>query len=101
MQFRAGQKAVATDKSLKNVSFVPTAIYWDYRLQDLTEKSIAYWDVKHKKGIKDTEKNFLPTEELNKEFLSLGNHWHCHYNGSATSYSLIGYAMAEALKSLR
>ena len=40
----------------------------------------------------------LRTEELNDEFLRLGVHWYCHYNGSATKYSLVGYAPAEALK---
>ena len=32
------------------------------------------------------------------EFLRLGVHWYCHYNGSAANYSLVGYALAEALK---
>ena len=40
----------------------------------------------------------LRTEELNDEFMRLGVHWYCHYNGSATNYSLVGYALAEALK---
>ena len=38
------------------------------------------------------------TEKLNDEFLRLGVHWYCHYNGSAANYSLVGYALAEALK---
>ena len=45
-----------------------------------------------------TEENHLPTKALNDEFLRLGVHWYCHYNGSAANYSLVGYALAEALK---
>ncbi|MDP6044475.1 MAG: hypothetical protein QGG25_02610, partial [Phycisphaerae bacterium] len=52
---------------------------------------------KQKADIKDTEENHLPTKELNDEFLRLGQHWFCHYNGSAANYCLIGWAMAEAL----
>ncbi len=59
--------------------------------------SDAYWNEKQKKGIEDTEDNHLPTKELNDEFLRLGVHWYCHYNGSAANYSLVGYALAEAL----
>ena len=58
----------------------------------------AWWNDKEKKGIKSTEENHLPTKELNDEFLRLGVHWYCHYNGSAANYSLVGYALAEALK---
>jgi hypothetical protein len=39
----------------------------------------------------------LPTPELSAEFRRLGGHWYCHYNGSAANYSLVGYALAEAL----
>ena len=59
--------------------------------------SDAYWNEKREKGIKDTEENHLPTKELNDEYWRLGGHWYCHYNGSAANYSLIGYALAEAL----
>ena len=97
VRFRKAQKAVADDPSLKNVAFVPTAEFWDARLQELRVLSDAYWNEKQKKGIKDTEDNHLPTKKLNDEFLSLGIHWYCHYNGSAANYSLIGYALAEAL----
>ena len=98
MDFRRAQRAVAADKSLKGVTFVPTAEYWDSRLQELREQSDAWWNEKEKKGIKSTEENHLPTKELNDEFLRLGVHWYCHYNGSAANYSLVGYALAEALK---
>ena len=97
VRFRKLQKAVADDPTLKNVTFVPTADYWDVRLQELRLISNAYWDKKQKAGIKDTEENHLPTKELNDEFLRLGQHWYCHYNGSATNYSLVGYALARAL----
>lgn len=57
----------------------------------------AYWNEKQKKGIKDTEENHLPTKELNDEYRRLGGHWYCRYNGSAANYSLVGYALAQAL----
>ena len=97
MNFRRAQKAVADDKSLKNVIFVPTADFWDTRLQELRRISDAYWNEKQEKGIKDTEENHLPTKYLNDEYLSRGGHWYCHYNGSAANYSLIGYALAVVL----
>ena len=97
VNLRAAQKAVGEDKSLKNVTFVPTADFWDTRLQELREISNAYWDEKQKKGIKDTEENHLPTKEQNDEFLRRGVNWYCHYNGSAANYSLVGYALAQAL----
>ena len=98
MAFRRAQKAVAADRSLKGVTFVSTAGFWDSRLQELREQSDAWWNEKEKKGIKSTEENHLPTRALNDEFLRLGVHWYCHYNGSAANYSLVGYALAEALK---
>lgn len=98
MKFRDAQKAVSNDISLKNVFFVPTADYWDDRLQDLRKMSDDYWNEKREKGIRDSRNNQLPTKELNDEIQTLGIHWHCHYNGSAANYSLIGYALAEALK---
>ncbi len=97
MDFRKAQKAVADDESLRNVTFVPTADFWDDRLEELRRMSDAYWNEKREKDIKDTEDNHLPTKELNDEYLSRGGHWYCHYNGSASNYSLVGYALAEAL----
>ena len=97
MNFRQAQRAVAEDKTLRNVPFVPTAGFWDTRLQELRQISDAYWSEKQKKGISDTTENHLPTKELNDEYLNRGGHWYCHYNGSATNYSLVGYALANAL----
>lgn len=97
MAFRRAQRAVVEDNSLKNVTFVPTADFWDTRLEELRRMSDAYRREKRKKGIQDTEDNHLPTKELNDEYLRLGGHWYCHYNGSATTYSLVGYALAKAL----
>ncbi len=97
VKFRKAQKAVADDPSLGNVVFVPTSDFWDERLQELRQMSDAYWNKKREKGIKDTEENHLPTKELNDEYMSRGGHWYCHYNGSAANYSLVGYALAEAL----
>ena len=97
MNFRQAQQAVAEDKTLRNVTFVPTAGFWDTRLQELRQISDAYWNEKQKKGISETTENHLPTKELNDEYLDRGGHWYCHYNGSATNYSLVGYALANAL----
>jgi alpha-galactosidase len=97
VKFRKAQKAVADDPLLKNVTFVPTADFWDTRLQELRRQADAYWNEKQKQKIKDTDDNVLPTKELNDEYWRLGGHWYCHYNGSATNYSLVGYALAEAL----
>jgi hypothetical protein len=36
------------------------------------------------------------SKELNDEYRRRGGHWFCHYNGSASTYSLVGYALAEA-----
>lgn len=97
MNFRRAQQAVAKDPSLERVYFVPTADYWDVRLQELRRISDDWWNEKREKGIADTENNKLPTKELNDEFKSRGGHWYCHYNGSASNYSLVGYALAEML----
>jgi len=97
VKFRKAQKAVADDPSLKNITFVPAADFWDTRLQELRRQADAYWNEKQKQKIKDTDDNVLPTKELNDEYWRRGGHWYCHYNGSAANYSLIGYALAEAL----
>ena len=97
VKFRKAQKAVADDPSLKNVTFVPTADFWDTRLQELRRQADVYWNEKQKQKIKSTDDNVLPTKELNDEYWRRGGHWYCHYNGSAANYSLIGYALAEAL----
>jgi len=97
VEFRKLQKAVGDDPKLKGVTFVPTLDYWDVRLQELRVMSDAYYNRKYKAGIKCTEENHLPTKELNDEFLRLGQHWFCHYNGSAANYCMIGWALAEAL----
>ncbi len=100
VKLRAAQKAVGQDPSLKHVIFVPTVDFWDVRLQALRQISDAYWGEKQEKGIKDTEENHLPTKVQNDEFLRRGVHWYCHYNGSSANYSLIGYALAQALNRL-
>jgi hypothetical protein len=97
VELRKLQKAVGEDPKLKGVTFVPTLDYWDVRLQELRVISNAYYEKKQKAGVKDTEQNHLPTKKLNDEFLRLGHHWTCHYNGSGATYSLIGWAMAEAM----
>jgi len=97
MDFRKAQRTVAQDMSLDNVVFVPTADFWDDRLEELRQMGEAYQREKKQKGIKDTNDNFLPTKALNEEYLNRGGHWYAHYNGSAANYSLVGYALAEAL----
>ncbi|MHC4518009.1 MAG: sialate O-acetylesterase [Planctomycetota bacterium] len=95
-KFRQAQKAVADNPSLKGVTFVPTLDFWDTRLQELRVMADKHWRVKQKQKIADSRDNVLPTRALNDEYWRLGGHWYCHYNGSATTYSLIGYALAEA-----
>ena len=97
VHFRQGQRTVASESGLEKVTFVPTADFWDNRLQELRQISDRWWNEKRKKGIPDSEENHLPTKELNDEYLQRGNHWYCHYNGSASNYCLIGYALAQAL----
>jgi hypothetical protein len=97
MAFRRAQQAVALDESIENVTFVPTAEFWDDRLEDLRRQSDAYRNERRSKGLPDNDENRLPTKELSDEFRSRGGHWYCHYNGSAANYSLVGYALAEAL----
>ncbi|MEC9477523.1 MAG: sialate O-acetylesterase [Planctomycetota bacterium] len=97
MNFRRAQQLVANDPALERVYFVPTVDFWDTRLQELRRISDDWWNEKQEKGIADTEENHLPTTELNEEFKSRGGHWYCHYNGSASNYSLVGYALAEML----
>ncbi|MHC4692579.1 MAG: sialate O-acetylesterase [Planctomycetota bacterium] len=96
-KFRKAQKTVAGNPLLRKVTFVPTADFWDARLQELRRQADEYWSEKQKKKIKDTDDNVLPTKELNDEYWRRGGHWYCHYNGSASNYSLIGFALAEAL----
>ncbi len=97
MAFRRAQEAAADSARVSNVSFVPTAHLWDVRLQELREISDRYWGEKQEQGVPHTAENDLPTKELNDEYRRLGGHWYCHYNGSAANYSLMGYALAEAL----
>ncbi len=97
--FRKAQRAVADDPSLANVAFVPTADFWDSRLQELRGVADRYWNEKREKGIESTRDNELPTKALNDEYWRRGGHWVCHYNGSATTYSLVGHALARALLS--
>ncbi len=92
VEFRRAQEAVT--QMLPNVTFVPTAQYWDPRLQELRVRADAYRRKKQKENIKDDKA--LPNKELNEEYRRRGGHWYCHYNGSATTYSLIGYALAQA-----
>jgi len=64
VKFRKAQRAVADDPSLGNVTFVPTADFWDTRLQELRIMADKYWSVKQQMKIKDTDDNVLPTKEL-------------------------------------
>lgn len=97
MAFRAAQRDATDAARVANVAFVPTARFWDARLDELRAMSDEHRREKQRKGIADTEDNHLPTQELNDEYRRLGGHWYCHYNGSGANYSLIGYALAEAL----
>lgn len=97
LAFRNAQRAVLDQPGLTNVTFVPTAAFWDERLDELRAMSDAWSAEKRRQGIPSTDDNQLPTRELNEEYQSRGGHWYCHYNGSAPTYSLIGEALARAL----
>jgi hypothetical protein len=97
VKFRNAQKAVADDPSLKNMTFVPTLDFWDARLEELRVMAETYDRIKKEQMIQNTPDNVLPTKGLSDEYRRLGGHWYCHYNGSAANYSLIGYALAQAL----
>ncbi|MAF67159.1 MAG: hypothetical protein CMJ84_16070 [Planctomycetes bacterium] len=95
MAFRRAQRAAA--EAIEGAVFVPTAAFWDERLEQLRRQSEDWRAEKREQGIADTADNVLPTPELSAEFRSLGGHWYCHYNGSAATYSLVGFALADAL----
>ncbi|MDG2200959.1 MAG: sialate O-acetylesterase [Phycisphaerales bacterium] len=97
MAFRRAQASAVEDHGLDRAVFVPTAAYWDDRLEELRQQSDDHRRHKQELGIEDTEENVLPTPELSEEFRTRGGHWYCHYNGSASNYSLVGLALAESL----
>jgi hypothetical protein len=97
VRFRQAQRTVAHDPSLSNTCFVPTVELWDSRLQELRLIADKHWLVKQEGKIEDTDDNVLPTKELNDEYWRRGGHWTCHYNGSASTYCLIGHALARSL----
>ena len=97
MAFRRAQRAAANQPGVEGIVFVPTSEYWDDRLEELRRESEDWAREKRERGLADSEDNVLPTPELSAEFRRLGGHWYCHYNGSAANYSLVGYALAEAL----
>lgn len=101
MAFRRAQAAAVEDHGLDRARFVPTASYWDDRLEELRRRSDEHRRYKKDRGIADTEDNELPTPELSEEFRTRGGHWYCHYNGSASNYSLVGLALAEALLAMQ
>jgi hypothetical protein len=100
MAFRRAQQAVSNAPGMNGVVYVPTEEYWDDRLELLRTQADEYRQDKKRRGISDTDDNTLPTPELTREFHARGGHWYCHYNGSASNYSLVGLALAEALLSM-
>lgn len=100
MAFRRAQAAAVVAMDDDRIVFVPTAVYWDDRLESLRRQAEEHRHRKREEGIDDTEDNELPTPELSEEYRTRGGHWYCHYNGSASNYSLVGLALAEALLSM-
>ena len=100
MAFRRAQAAAVAAMNDDRIVFVPTAAYWDDRLESLRRQADEHRRRKREQGIDDTEHNELPTPQLSEEYRTRGGHWYCHYNGSASNYSLVGLALAEALLSL-
>ena len=62
VKFRDAQRAVADASVLSNVHFVPTADFWDTRLDELRAMADAYQRVKREKNIQDTPDTILPTK---------------------------------------
>jgi hypothetical protein len=97
VKFRPAQRAVADDPSLQNVTFVSTLDFWDTRWQELWVMADKYQRVQREQKIPDPRDNVLPTQELTEEYWRWGGHWYGHDNGSATTYSRLGFALAQAL----
>jgi len=96
MALRKAQRKVGADLDLNPIVFVPTADFWDQRLDELRQIQEKHCQEKQRLGIANDETNTFPTQDLQDEYHRLGGHWYCHYNGSATTYSLIGYALAQS-----
>ena len=64
VHFRQGQRAVAKEYGLEKVTFVPTADFWDSRLQELRQISDRWWHEKRKQGRPYSEETpYLPKVE--------------------------------------
>ena len=93
--FRTAQRQAAA--ALPGVTFVPTAEYWDTRLEELCRlKEQHERDCKRNEVPYDREQP-LATPELSAEYFARGGHWGCHYNGSAATYCKVGHGLAQAL----
>ncbi len=66
--FRLAQKVVADNKDLAGVRFVPTAVYWDDRLEELRRQADAYRLHKKAEGISNSKD--LADEALSAEYRS-------------------------------
>ncbi len=128
MDFRAAQAKIEASPELKGtLGYVRTAPFWyskldelagkmeseEARVRSLVEPKITK-RMKNKPEMKDSEKmeelineaaeKAMETDaayqKVKKEADKHIAHWGCHYHGSATVYSMVGYSLAEAMKPL-
>ncbi|MFK7959840.1 MAG: hypothetical protein AB8G96_04875, partial [Phycisphaerales bacterium] len=108
--FRQAQRAVVEHPSLKNVRFVETAIHWDDELHALSSQIDRYEAERRERQAQrgsgsgsDLEADSAAEAEraaLEARYRTMGGHWECHYHGSASTYALMGAALAEAMLEL-
>ena len=128
LDLRKAQAAIPERPELKGkVRFVPTARYWDPKLDEMEAKrgaiereqrgklkeSVAA-EAKDKLAGKDTKQQreildralgqaVHDTPEYKAwqaEWDRIASHWECHYFGSGRTYCLIGHGLGEAMKEL-
>lgn len=95
--FRQAQRKVVEETGMERVYFVPTARFWDDRLEELRNLKDRRANQRRAESLPDVDGGLLPTPELSAEFVSRGGHWYCHYDGSAANYVRIGAALARSL----
>ncbi|MBN2137195.1 MAG: hypothetical protein JW720_05265 [Sedimentisphaerales bacterium] len=116
--FRQAQAAPASLPEFRgSVTAVPTAPFWDSRLDELHRRMDVNWPKVDKRAAEEFKKhpnmsgdeqwafkmkvmaeNFTPEEWRHAQNIS---HWDCHYHGAAKIMAPIGKAFAEAMVKLQ
>jgi alpha-galactosidase len=128
LDLRKAQAAIADRPELKGkVRFVPTARYWDPKLDELDAKrgeiereqrgklkdrvaaeakdKLAGKDAKQQREILDRAlgqavHDSAEHKAWQADWDRIASHWECHYFGSGRVYCLIGHGLGEAMKEL-